>query len=121
MKKKLIALSAGIVLLGMAGQAQALLITSASWDTDWLLGTTVDGEFEWGYNYTTTAGHAWGFSIPNGYHTSTHQYGSGYGLALCSGQVSDANPVPEPATMLLFSTGLAGLAGYRRKRKGKSV
>ena len=80
-----------------------------------------DVGLEWGYNYTTTAGHAWGFSIPNGYHTSTHQYGSGYGLALCSGQVSDANPVPEPATMLLFSTGLAGLAGYRRKRKGKSV
>lgn len=28
---------------------------------------------------------------------------------------TDASPVPEPATMLLFGTGLIGLAGVRRK------
>jgi hypothetical protein len=31
----------------------------------------------------------------------------------------DANPVPEPTKMLLFGTGLLGLAGIRRKKSEK--
>ena len=30
----------------------------------------------------------------------------------------DIQPIPEPATMLLLGTGLAGLFGYRRKKRG---
>ncbi len=33
---------------------------------------------------------------------------------------ANATPVPEPATMLLFGTGLIGLAGFSRRRKKKA-
>ena len=34
--------------------------------------------------------------------------------------VSNLTPVPEPATMMLFGTGIAGLAGFARKRAKKN-
>jgi len=41
---------------------------------------------------------------------------TGQGSTLNFGWVSASNPIPEPATMLLFGTGLIGLAAAGRKR-----
>lgn len=40
-------------------------------------------------------------------------------LAVLDGDVPEVAPVPEPATILLVSAGLAGIAGARRKMKKK--
>jgi len=41
----------------------------------------------------------------------------GPGTEIWAAKDSSTNPVPEPATMLLFGTGIAALAGFNRKKK----
>ena len=146
-------------------------------DDAWRLPSSVDGEYEWGYDNTTTAGYnittsemghlfyeelgrlperqsyppiyglqntgdfqnlltgqwdwywsgtergerldyAWDFYITYGYQGDHPKRYYGSGLAIRSGEVSTA-PIPEPTTILLFGTGIAGLVGSRLRRRKK--
>ncbi len=73
-----------------------------------------NGASPWGLGYTSaipTAAHwVWaGGAVPG--------IGDYKQYAYFSTKISATSPIPEPATMLLFGTGIAGLASLARRRK----
>ncbi|MBT6561784.1 MAG: PEP-CTERM sorting domain-containing protein [Candidatus Scalindua sp.] len=82
----------------------------------------LSGSAYWyGTEYNTSF--AWVYTFSTGYQSPAPKGNTYSMLTVRSGDVSAAEPVPEPTTVVLLGIGLAGLAGVevRRRRKKRAV
>ena len=79
----------------------------------------VQANFYWsGTEFAPLTGNAWvsSFNIP--FQIIVTKSSSVFGWAVRSGDVSAPPVIPEPSTMVLLGSGLVGLIGWRRARRG---
>lgn len=97
--------------------------TSGNPQSGWGLTNTSDflnlqPDWYWsGTEYTADPDYAWSFGFLNG---AQYNFGKGfnlYAIAVHLGDVSAGGPapIPEPGTLLLLGSGLAGLAAWRKR------
>ncbi len=105
----------------LGGTASSSILTSG--DTDLLaLFNNIQANVYWsGTEVAPNTNNAWIFLFDSGDQEFDVKGDSWFGWAVRSGDVSAPPAVPEPSTMLLLGSGLVGLIGWGRVRRGLMI